>query len=90
MKQPLNITLPPELERFVEEKVKTGQYPSATHVVSGALQALKTHERLTKADITELREEIAVGLNQLDRGESAPWNAKAMKARLRQELKRKK
>jgi len=64
--------------------VKTGQYQSAAHVLSGALQALKTQERLTKADITELREEIGVGLDQLASGKSAAWNAKAMKARLRQ------
>lgn len=90
MKQPLSINLSPDLERFVKEKVKTGQYPSATHLVSGALQALKTHERLTKSDVGELRREIGVGIDQLDRGQSAAWNVRAIKARLRQSLKRKK
>ncbi len=89
MKQPLSITLSPDLKRFVEKKVKAGQYPSPAHVVSSALEALRMNEQFTQNDTADIREEIAVGVAQLELGQSAPWDAKAMKARLRHEANRK-
>ena len=86
MKHPLSIILTPDLEKYVEEKVKTGQYSSVTHVVSGALEVLRDQERLTQEDVEELRRDIAAGIAQLDGGACAPWDAKALKARLQQEL----
>jgi Arc/MetJ-type ribon-helix-helix transcriptional regulator len=65
MKRPLSITLSPDLERFVNAKIEKGYCPSATHLVSGALEALRTQEQLTKGDVAELRQDIKLGLQQL-------------------------
>ena len=79
----MEITLSPELLRFVEEKVKAGQFQSASDVISGALNLLRQEESLTEEDIAELREELKVGLDQLDAGQGAEWDVEATKARLR-------
>jgi len=79
----MKVSLNPELERFVEEKVRAGQYQSADEVVNSAVAMLRQQETLSAEDIAELRREIAIGLEQLDRGESAPWDAAALKDKLR-------
>ena len=45
----------PELERFVEEQVKAGTYPSPEDVVSGALALLRGQAQTNAADIEELK-----------------------------------
>jgi antitoxin ParD1/3/4 len=57
----MNVSLPAELENFVQNLVLTGSYPGPSEVVGEALQMLKRHE--------ELRREIQVGIDELDRGE---------------------
>lgn len=82
----MNITLDPELERFVQEKIRTGQCRSIEEVVQDALSAMRQQETLTAEDVAELRQEIALGLDQLDRGESAPWNAAVLKDKVQRKL----
>ena len=84
----MEITLSPELLRFVEDKVKAGQFPSASDVITGALNLLREEERLTEQDITELREEVRIGLDQLDAGQGAEWDVEDTKARLKASLDR--
>jgi putative addiction module CopG family antidote len=79
----MEITLSPELLRFVEDKVKAGQFASASDVISGALDLLRQEESLTARDLAELREDVRVGLEQLDAGQGAEWDAEETKARLR-------
>ena len=79
----MNVSLSPELEHFVQEKVRAGQYQNADELVNSAVALLRQQETLTAEDIAELRREIAPGLEQLDCGESAPWDAAALKDKLR-------
>jgi hypothetical protein len=44
-------------------------------------------EALSEEDIRELREEIAIGLEQLKRGESAEWDVAKTKAALLKRLR---
>ncbi len=80
----MTITLPPELARFVEEKVRAGQYRDATELVTGAVALLRREEELTPDDLAEMRADIQSALAQLDRGEGEPWDAERVKAKLRQ------
>lgn len=61
----MNIKLAPELEVLVEQKVSSGQYPSAHRVVEVALILLDERDRQTQ----QLRAEIMLGIEQLERGE---------------------
>lgn len=41
----MNVSLTPELERFVAEKVASGRYRSASEVVRAALRLLEREEK---------------------------------------------
>jgi antitoxin ParD1/3/4 len=65
----MNVFLTPELERFIQEKVHSGRYTSASEVVREALRLLEEHERVRAAQLSEFREEIERRLAALERGE---------------------
>lgn len=67
----MQISLPADLEQFVEEKVKAGQYERADDVVEDGLRLLRHLPEWTNE---ELRKEIEIGLAQLERGEGKPWS----------------
>ena len=65
----MNISLTPELESFVDSRVASGRYQSASEVVHAALRLLETEERDREAALAELRQKIHLGLDQIQRGE---------------------
>ena len=65
----MNVSLTPELERFVNQRLRSGMYGSASEVIRAALRLLKEREKLVEARLADLRQEIAVGIEQADRGE---------------------
>jgi antitoxin ParD1/3/4 len=65
----LNVSLTPELEKFVESKVASGRYQSASEVVRDGLRLLEEREASRQAALEEVRRKIAVGLDQAERGE---------------------
>jgi antitoxin ParD1/3/4 len=71
----MNVSLKPDVQRYVEEKVKTGQYASPEEAVNNLLQQSRQREELTADDIEELRREIDVGINEADHGQFADFDA---------------
>ncbi|HEY9419991.1 MAG TPA: type II toxin-antitoxin system ParD family antitoxin [Thermoanaerobaculia bacterium] len=65
----MNVSLTPELERFVSSKVASGRYQSASEVIREGLRLLEEREVTKQAALEEVRRKIAVGLEQADRGE---------------------
>jgi antitoxin ParD1/3/4 len=65
----MNVSLTTELERFVQEKVRTGRYNSASEVIREALRVFHEREQLREIHIEELRKKIAAGIASLDRGD---------------------
>jgi len=65
----MNISLTPELEQFVEKTVQTGKFFSASEVICEALLLLEERERLRQIRIENLRKQVAIGIEQADRGE---------------------
>lgn len=65
----MNVSLTPELEQLVHEKVKSGRYLSASEVVREALRLLEERDRIRETRLLKLRSEIAVGIEQGDKGE---------------------
>ncbi len=76
----LAITLRDEHQKFVEEAVSSGRYTSESEVVADALAELKIREAVRQARMAELRAQVDVGLEELDRGEGEPWDVEAIKA----------
>jgi len=64
----MNVSLTPELERWVAEKVESGRYNSASEVIREALRLLEEQELLKQKHLSEIRIKIDRGLQQLDEG----------------------
>jgi antitoxin ParD1/3/4 len=65
----MNVSLTPELDKFVSSKVESGRYNSASEVVREALRLLEEHDRARGAQIASFNRELAARLASLDRGE---------------------
>lgn len=65
----MNVSLTPELEKFVAGKVKSGRYTSASEVVREALRLLEREEKSRKEQIDEFNRELKARIDALDRGE---------------------
>jgi antitoxin ParD1/3/4 len=65
----VNVNLTPELERLVQEKVASGLYNNHSEVVREALRLLAERDRQREAHLDGLRNALAEGLAQADRGE---------------------
>jgi antitoxin ParD1/3/4 len=68
------ISLSPELERQITEKVDSGEYDSADDVVRSALRALCKEDRDYATRLEALRGEIQKGIDSLDKGLHSPKN----------------
>ena len=65
----MNVSLTPELEKFVSSKVDSGRYTSASEVVREALRLLEEHDQARAAQIAEFNQELGRRLDSLDRGQ---------------------
>jgi antitoxin ParD1/3/4 len=65
----MNVSLTPELEALVHDKVKSGRYLSASEVVREGLRLLEERDHLYQARLADLQKEINLGVEQSDRGE---------------------
>ncbi|MBD2465389.1 type II toxin-antitoxin system ParD family antitoxin [Oscillatoria sp. FACHB-1407] len=77
----MNVSLTPELEQFVQEKVSSGLYYSASEVIREGLRLLKEREQLQQLRLQELRQDIQAGL---DSGEPTLLNMPEVKEKARQ------
>jgi antitoxin ParD1/3/4 len=65
----MNISLTPELEKLVNDKVQSGLYNSASEVVREGLRLLRDHDELRRIRQEELRKEVRLGLEQIRNGQ---------------------
>jgi antitoxin ParD1/3/4 len=70
----MNISLTPQLEKLVQDRVKSGRYTSASEVIRDALRLLDSRDRGT----AQLNADVEAGLRQLDAGQSRPFDADAV------------
>jgi antitoxin ParD1/3/4 len=66
----MNVSLTPELEKFVSAKVESGRYNSTSEVVREALRLLEEHDSARAVQLGEFNEELGRRLATLDRGET--------------------
>ena len=74
----MNISLPPQLEKFVQDRVKSGRYTSASEVICEALHLLATHDRAVDEGFVRLQADVEAGLRELDAGKSKPFDEEAL------------
>lgn len=62
----MNISLTPELEKFVQDKVACGMYTSASEVIRESLRLLNTYEDVQKQRIGQLQHAIDIGMQDIE------------------------
>src|SRR5258708_39605799 len=64
----MNVSLTPELEKMIREKVESGMYQTASEVVREALRIMQNKGKTREERIAELQREIQIGLDDLANG----------------------
>ncbi len=83
----MNVSLTPELEKFVDGEVQSGLYQTASEVVRAGLRRLKEDKMLPAVPrtIEQLEASLVASLDRLDRGEGV--DGKESLHRLRRKIK---
>lgn len=71
----MNISLTPELEQLVSDKVKTGLYQTASEVIREGLRLLRERDR----HMESLRRDVRDGFEAVERGEFTEYDANSIK-----------
>lgn len=82
----MTVTLPADLQAYVDEQVKTGRDPDVNAVLAEAVRALRL-KREDEAKLAALRADVQIGIDQLNAGEGVPgpFNARQMLDEIRRE-----
>lgn len=72
----MSVTLPPELEEFISDRVANGDYPSAEAVVAAGVGLLKAQEQQR----VELRRDIDAAIRQIENGEYFEYDDESLDA----------
>jgi antitoxin ParD1/3/4 len=75
------IQLSEEHQQLVRSLMEDGGFASEDEVIDTALRLLQEHDE--QAMIAELRREVAIGLEEADRGELAPFDPLGTLERIR-------
>lgn len=70
----MDIHLPDDASQFIRSLIESGRYASVEEAITAAVRLLEARERERAARLEELRREIAIGLEELDRGEYVEFN----------------
>jgi len=68
----MNVSLTPELERKIDERLATGLYTSSSELVREALRLFFAYDDARRKQLAGLDDALSLGLAQLDRGEGIP------------------
>ena len=86
----MNVSLTPELEKFVLAKVNSGRYNSASEVVREALRLLEDHEETRALQLAKFQSEVHRRMASLDRGEGVDGETVFSRLRRKSQDRRKK
>lgn len=86
----INVSLPPELEARVRQRVESGMYGSASEVIREALRLFDAYEQVKTAKLDSLRQDIAKGMNDAQNGRVNEIDFASLKQQGRQLLQARK
>ena len=84
----MNVSLTPELESFVNSKVESGRYTSASEVIREALRLLEEHERIRGERLAEFQAELDRRMASVGQGRSVDSAVVRAEIRRRSEARR--
>jgi antitoxin ParD1/3/4 len=82
----MNVSLTHELEGYVNKKVASGNYQSASEVIREALRIMRERD----AQLAHLRQDIQLGLEQIENGLYGPVDFDEIKRQGRKRMKARK
>lgn len=74
----MEVSLHPDLQAFVDQQVIAGNYQNPSEMINASLLLLRDHEEMMPADpaeLAELRRQIAIGVEQANRGDFVEFDA---------------
>ena len=80
----MNVSLTKELENYVQDKLNSGIYSSASEVVREGLRLLQEQDMLRNAKLNTLKYEINKGLSDSESDKISPLDTNSIKDRGRQ------
>ncbi|WP_036840149.1 type II toxin-antitoxin system ParD family antitoxin [Pleomorphomonas oryzae] len=81
----MNVSLPSDMARFVEDEVEGGGYASSSEVVREALRLLQRDKALEAEKLAILRREIGIGLADVAEGRFSRKSVKDIAKEVRRE-----
>jgi antitoxin ParD1/3/4 len=84
----INVSLTPQLEELVRQKVNSGRYNSASEVVREALRLMDSYERVRESALNKLRADVEAGWQQVEEGKVKDFDPEAIKRRGREKVAR--
>jgi antitoxin ParD1/3/4 len=79
----MNVSLTPQLESYVKEKVSAGMYNSVSEVMREALRLLEERDALKAMKLSALRRDLQHGIDELDNGAGSLLDMEAIKTKAR-------
>src|SRR5688572_18681930 len=73
----MNISIPQEMQTFIDDRIKSGQSQSTSDVVCAGLQLLQEQENRASRR-AELERELLKGIESSENGRSRPFDAAAV------------
>jgi antitoxin ParD1/3/4 len=70
----MNVSLTAELEEYINRKVESGLYQTASEVVRDGLRLLRERDEVHQNKLSELRREVEIGLEEAEQGKVAAFN----------------
>jgi antitoxin ParD1/3/4 len=71
----MKVSLTPDMERLVSDKVKAGLYPTPDEVLREGLRLLQQRDE----DLASLRSDVRAGFEAIERGEYDEYDARSTK-----------
>src|ERR1019366_5828757 len=65
----VNISITPELDSFLQRRVKSGRYQTTSEVVREALRLLERHEQEREETLNQLKAKLDRGAGPAERGD---------------------
>lgn len=70
----MNVSLTTELDAWIAQKVKSGMYTSSSELIREGLRLLQFRDEQRTKMVEELRNELLIGVKQLDAGKSQAFD----------------
>ena len=84
----MNVSLTPEIQREIDERMASGLYTSSSELVREALRLFFSYDNLRQRELVRLNEALTEGIAQLDRGEGITGDESRRRTRARLDAKR--